>query len=146
MFCNFYGILGHDLKHCAAHYAVEKKGGRVEYQYGDFLRAAGGRPRASASKNTSPMSNVEEGNGSEAKQISGLAEQGGLQELTAARKTSSGNPSSVDKGDFVIQGMDAKNMHNNSVGHDCHANVKETNTNIGGFGLEIQHTYSLIWN
>ena len=31
MFCHFCGILGHNLKHYAAHYAVEKKGGRVEY-------------------------------------------------------------------------------------------------------------------
>nr|POF21994.1 hypothetical protein CFP56_35535 [Quercus suber] len=38
--------LSHDLKHCAVHYAVEKKGGRIEYQYGDFLRAMEGRPRA----------------------------------------------------------------------------------------------------
>ena len=63
MFYHFCGILGHDLKHCATYYAMEKKGGRVEYQYGDFLRAAGGRP----SKDTSPMSNIEECTGSEAK-------------------------------------------------------------------------------
>ena len=31
IFCHYCGILGHDLKHCAAHYAVEKKGGRIEY-------------------------------------------------------------------------------------------------------------------
>ena len=27
IFCHYCGILGHDLKHCAAHYAVEKIGG-----------------------------------------------------------------------------------------------------------------------
>ncbi|KAK7822842.1 uncharacterized protein CFP56_036059 [Quercus suber] len=27
IFCHYCGILGHDLKHCAAHYAVEKNGG-----------------------------------------------------------------------------------------------------------------------
>ena len=31
IFCHYCGILGHDLKHCAAHYAVEKAGGRIEY-------------------------------------------------------------------------------------------------------------------
>ena len=24
LFCHFYGMLGHDLKHCAVHYATEK--------------------------------------------------------------------------------------------------------------------------
>ena len=45
MFCHYCGILGHDLKHCVAHYAVEKNGGNIDYQYGDFLRATGGRAR-----------------------------------------------------------------------------------------------------
>ncbi|KAK9983880.1 hypothetical protein SO802_033405 [Lithocarpus litseifolius] len=53
IFCHYCGLLGHDLKHCAAHYAVEKKGGRVDYQYGDFLRASGGGLRASVSKDAS---------------------------------------------------------------------------------------------
>ena len=65
MFCHFCGILGHDLKHCAAHYAIEKQGGRVEYQYGEFLKETRSRPMASTSKNTNPMSNTEKGNGSE---------------------------------------------------------------------------------
>lgn len=42
MFCYFCGILGHDLKHCDAHFTAEKNGGCMEYQYGDFLRATGG--------------------------------------------------------------------------------------------------------
>ena len=41
IFCHYCGILGHDLKHCAAHYVVEKARSRIEYQYGDFLRAVG---------------------------------------------------------------------------------------------------------
>ena len=28
LFCYFCGILGHDLHHCASHYAVERHGGR----------------------------------------------------------------------------------------------------------------------
>ena len=42
MFRHFCEILGHDLKHCVAHYAVEKNGGSMGYQYGDFLKAVGG--------------------------------------------------------------------------------------------------------
>ena len=78
MFSHFCGILGHDLKHCATHFAAEKQGRRVEYQYGYFLKATGSRPRASTSKNTNPMPNTEEGNGSAAKQSLGQAKQGVL--------------------------------------------------------------------
>ena len=31
IFCHFCGLLRHDLRHCASHYAVEKNGGDVEY-------------------------------------------------------------------------------------------------------------------
>ena len=98
MFCHFCGVLGHDLKHCAAHYVVDKNGGRVEYQYGDFLRVVGGRPRALTNKATSPMSNTEEGTGNDPKQNSGQSELV-LLETTAARENGLGNPSSIDKGD-----------------------------------------------
>ena len=91
MFCHFCGILGHDLKHCAAHYVVEKRRGHVEYQYGEFLKAIGNRPRASTSTNASHMSNTEEGNVNEAKQSPGQVVQGVLQEETAAREKRSEN-------------------------------------------------------
>ena len=35
IFCHFCGLLGHNLRHCASHYAAEKNGGVGEYQYGD---------------------------------------------------------------------------------------------------------------
>ena len=41
-FCHFCGLLGHDLRHYTSHYAMEKNGGDVEYQYGDWLKALGG--------------------------------------------------------------------------------------------------------
>ena len=46
MFCHCCGLLGHDLRHCASHFAEEKKGGGVEYQYEDWLKALGSHPRA----------------------------------------------------------------------------------------------------
>ena len=61
LFCHFYGMLGHDLKHCAVHYAAEKQGGSVEYPYGEFLKAAGGRGRVVQSQKFSPKFNPEEG-------------------------------------------------------------------------------------
>ena len=46
IFCHYYGLLGHDLRHCASHYAVEKNGGEIEYQYGDWLNFASGHLRS----------------------------------------------------------------------------------------------------
>ena len=66
IFCHYCGILGHDLRHCAAHYAMEKKGDRIEYQHGDFLRAVGVRPRVSLSKVSGQMAGTEEEMGSAA--------------------------------------------------------------------------------
>ena len=45
LFCHYYGMLGHDVKNCAEHFAVTENGHTVDYQYGDFLKAMGGRPR-----------------------------------------------------------------------------------------------------
>ena len=61
LFCYFCGMLGHDLKHCAVHYAVEKQGGSVEYPYGEFLKVAGGRGRIVQPQKFNPKSNPEEG-------------------------------------------------------------------------------------
>ena len=46
LFCHFCGLMGHDLKHCADHFARGKNGGEVVYQYGEWLKAAGGRARS----------------------------------------------------------------------------------------------------
>ena len=44
--CHYCGLLGYDLRHCASHYAVEKNGGEIKYQYGDWLKVVGGRLRS----------------------------------------------------------------------------------------------------
>ena len=54
MIYHYCGVLGHDVKHCASHFAVVKNGGELAYQYGDFLRALGGWPRPLPSKNEGP--------------------------------------------------------------------------------------------
>ena len=51
LFCHYCGLLGHDVKHCASHFAVSRNGGEVDYQYGESLRALGGRPRSFSSRN-----------------------------------------------------------------------------------------------
>ena len=46
VFCHFCGVLGHDIRHCQAHYEESKKSSTLEYQYGDWLRAPNGRNRS----------------------------------------------------------------------------------------------------
>lgn len=46
LFCHFCGLLRHDLLHCASHFAVQKNGGIVKYQYGDWLKATCGCQRS----------------------------------------------------------------------------------------------------
>ncbi|KAK7850422.1 uncharacterized protein CFP56_000993 [Quercus suber] len=46
LFCHFCGLLGHDLKHCAAYFVATKNEGDVICQYGDWMKATGGRNRS----------------------------------------------------------------------------------------------------
>ena len=81
---------------------MEKAGGRIEYQYGDFLRAVRGRPRAQGSKAASPTLVSEEGKGSEAEKRAVQAAQGGPMETMEAHGFSRENPSVTDKVNAVI--------------------------------------------
>ena len=53
VFCHFCGILGHDLKHCPAHYEESKRSTALDYQYGDWLKATNGRNRSPLRQRTS---------------------------------------------------------------------------------------------
>ena len=46
MFCHFCGIMGHDLKNCAQHYASRKNGVEKACQYGEWLKATNGQFRS----------------------------------------------------------------------------------------------------
>lgn len=46
MFCHYCGILGHDLRHCSAHFAASKESDNVEYQYGEWLKADSGQSKS----------------------------------------------------------------------------------------------------
>ena len=52
LFCHPCGLLGHDLKHCAAYFSATKKEGEISCQYGDWLKALGGRNRSPPCRNT----------------------------------------------------------------------------------------------
>ena len=53
LFCHHCGILGHDLKHCASYFAATKNEGETRCQYGDWLKATGGRNHSPVCRNTS---------------------------------------------------------------------------------------------
>jgi len=132
IFCHYCGILGHDLRHCAAHYAVEKKGDRIEYQYGDFLRAVGGRPRVSSSKVSGQMAGTEEETGSAAEKSPKQGIQGVSMSTTAAiartndvgNPSAVGNPSKVINSEAVISGTVVEITLSNNERNYSHANVK----------------------
>nr|XP_023910504.1 uncharacterized protein LOC112022158 [Quercus suber] len=46
LFCHYCGILGHDIRHCPAHFTASKAAATVEYQYGDWLKAENGRSKS----------------------------------------------------------------------------------------------------
>ena len=52
LFCHYCGLLGHDVKHYASHFAVLQNEGEFDYQYGDSLRVIGGRPCFFSPRNT----------------------------------------------------------------------------------------------
>ena len=58
LFCHFCGTMGHDLRHCASYYVASKNSGEVECQYGDWMKATGGRSSLPTRNTTN---NVEEG-------------------------------------------------------------------------------------
>lgn len=43
MFYHFCGLLGHDLRHCTSHFSASRSERDVELQYGNWLKATGGR-------------------------------------------------------------------------------------------------------
>ena len=52
LFCHHCGILGHDLRHCAVYFKATKNEGEIRCQYGDWLKATGGRNRSPGRRNT----------------------------------------------------------------------------------------------
>lgn len=95
MFCHYCGMLGHDVKHCASHFAVVKNGGEVDYQYGDFLLAMGGRPRFSPDKNTGPSAEWDQTSGDV--QHDGTSPVGKMHGETAMEGMKVGNPCAMDE-------------------------------------------------
>ena len=98
IFCHFCGLLGHNLRHCASHYAMEKNGGQVEYQYGDWLKALGGCPKSSSTRETNPISSLSDGLGDNLRNAP--SKQLELGKLMAAGAQQGKNPTVTDYGVF----------------------------------------------
>ena len=56
LFCHFCGLLGHDVKHCAEHYARSRNRDEVFYQYREWLKFAGGRSHSPLGKGSTTNS------------------------------------------------------------------------------------------
>ena len=57
-FCHYCGLICHDLKHCVAHFATTKNTSDVKYEYGDFLKATGGRQPSPPRRNNNNSSSA----------------------------------------------------------------------------------------
>lgn len=114
LFCHYCGFLNHDIRHCASYFVAEKKEGSVQVQYGEWLKAAGGRPR-SPQRKTTPSASDDGNVGQEQHE----KDDGGLSHMvykTAAGEDSQ-NPSGEhvsEKGNNVNQGIYLDIQQNNS--------------------------------
>jgi len=96
MFSHYYGMLGHNLKHCASHFVVVKNGGEVDYQYGDFLRAMRGRPQTSPTRDAVTSDDCDQSLGDYPNWTTNSV---GLQhEVKMAKGMNEGNPTTFDEG------------------------------------------------
>nr|POE48527.1 hypothetical protein CFP56_61072 [Quercus suber] len=55
--------MGHDLRHCANHFTATKSGSELSYQYGDWLKAIGGRSTSPTKRYAEKKSGNGEGQG-----------------------------------------------------------------------------------
>ena len=115
LFCHHCGILGHDLRHCAAYFAATKNEGEIRCQYGDWLKATRGRNRSPGHRNTNrdearETAQREENRTAqtspEAAAAEGRATEPRSREQGAPRKeTLAGNQGSVDDSSDVAAGF-----------------------------------------
>ena len=122
---------------------MEKAGGKREYQYGEFLRAVGGRPRVQGSKAAGPTFDSEDAKGSAAEKRAVPAVQGGPVEAREAHGYSYENPSATGKENTVIQGSRADLAHVDSPLNITHADVTKTASILKGTGPKIQQDNQL---
>ena len=141
IFCHFCGLLGHDLHHCASHYAMEKNGGQVEYQYGDWLKALGGCPKSSSTRETNPASSSSDGLGDNLRNAS--SKQPELGKLMAAGAQQGENPTVTDYGVFG-KSVDSDTIPDPQPFANIDDRFNDTNEESDGVKLTITDKENLI--
>lgn len=122
MLCHYCGLLGHDLRHCAAHYEAKKLGEDINYQYGDWLRATSNRQRSSP-RRRDPMSYASNTNASP------MARGDGMMKNAVAPP---------EKGDVTEAEVSQENPHESqSVKNGSLANIPK-NPDVTSTSMEVQ--------
>ena len=123
---------------------MEKKGERIEYQYGDSLRAVGGRLRTLSTKALGQMAGTEEETNyaAETRLKHGVQEGPMSTTMAAANLGDGGNPSVVENPRRVLNdeavnpGIVAKITLSNNEHIQSHANVKGAKSTAEETGKE----------
>ena len=122
LFCHYCGMLGHDVKHCASHFAITQNGGEIEYQYGDSLRARGGRPRSFSPRNTDTSTGAAREQGFEESTSNGPREM-----ASPAADLETTNPSRSVEMDSIILGVVSLFQDVNDVDKESFAYMQHEN-------------------
>ena len=136
--CHFCGLLGHDLHHCARHFSATRNGDEVELQYGDWLKATGGRyrsppkrkPEGSSEPNSGEENRGVDGEGQTPLVQTGIAAVTGSKGRNPTAKEGVDNGNSENRGDDALQNpiitagdkLDKESGEENGIDED-HANV-----------------------
>ena len=106
LLCHYCGVLGHDMRHCASYFAASKQGEVVELQYGDWLKATGGRSRSPVKRRTEQDHSPSPEEGKDREEVSG-GRSAGKSKVTAAEIITTECPRETErhnKGDGVKSG------------------------------------------
>ena len=141
IFCHFCGLLGHDLRHCANHYAMEKNGGQVEYQYGDWLKASSGRPKSSSTRETNPASSSCDGLGDNLRNAPSKQPESGKQMVVGAQQGE--NPNVTNYGVFGMS-VDSSTIPDPQPFANIDDRVNDTNKESDGAKLMVTDKENLI--
>ena len=120
MFCHYCGLLGHDVCHCDGFFTASKSGGKVDCQYGEWLKSMGARswspPKGGHGQSTHKAKGAEEGDVSADKNGNDLSNNEGG-EISVTGPDSLGVNACLIMGDVTVTELMASTcMESNSVG------------------------------
>ena len=138
LFCHYCGMLGHDIRHCTKHFTAAKQSGEVKCQYGDWMRASGGRSRSSPKRTTKGSVSstreeeaAQEGGGSNTKQAEVM---GTAPEKPNVNPRHEGEIGRSAKSGLHLEGHQCSPK----ILEDVEENLEKRKRNTKGNGTEIQ--------